>query len=129
MVIADKEVDHHLQTMLLADGLTPYRVFAENRVEVRFLQSHDQLFEGGDDAPREAFCSRAFYIAKFLRDDLDDPISVAEDAKTSPREMATFNKDEVFVGGNVRSADGEEWLQLVKRIPTSSLRSGRALQP
>jgi hypothetical protein len=54
---------------------------------------------------------------------------VAVDAKASPRELATFNKDEVFVGGSVRSADGEEWLELVKRIPASSLRTGSTSYP
>lgn len=54
---------------------------------------------------------------------------VAVDPKASPREMATFNKDELFVGGNVRTADGEEWLELVKRIPTSYLRSSGTPQP
>jgi len=48
---------------------------------------------------------------------------VAVDSKASPREMATYNKDEVFVGGSVRSADGEDWLELVRRVPVSNLRS------
>jgi len=48
---------------------------------------------------------------------------VAVDAKASPREMATFNKDEVFIGGTVRAEDGEDWLELVKRVPVASLRT------
>jgi hypothetical protein len=48
---------------------------------------------------------------------------VAADPKASPRRMASFNKDELFLGGAVLEADGEDWLELVKRVPVGSLRS------
>jgi hypothetical protein len=44
---------------------------------------------------------------------------VAEDPDASPRVIQKFNQDELFVGGNLRTEDGEEWLELTDRVPIS----------
>ncbi len=53
---------------------------------------------------------------------------VAVDPKASPRKMASFNKNELFVGGAILEAEGEDWLELVKRVPVGSLRPNKSLE-
>ena len=47
---------------------------------------------------------------------------VAADPRESPRRISKFNRDELFVGGTLRTEDGEEWLELTGRVPASTLR-------
>jgi hypothetical protein len=47
---------------------------------------------------------------------------VAKDIEASPRVIHTFNRDELFVGGNLRTVDGEDWLELIGRVPSAKVR-------
>jgi hypothetical protein len=52
---------------------------------------------------------------------------VAEDPDASPRVIHKFNRDELFVGGSLRTEDGEEWLELNGRVSTSTARPPQAV--
>jgi hypothetical protein len=47
---------------------------------------------------------------------------VAKDANASPREVQSFNKNEVFRGGQLVDADGDTWLELQERVSTQAAR-------
>ena len=49
---------------------------------------------------------------------------LAKDAKASPRKIASFNKDDIFVGGQlIDEADGCSWLQIADRRPVVAVRA------
>ena len=41
----------------------------------------------------------------------------AKDPNVSPREIAGWNKKEVFVGGELREVKGDIWIEAVRRVP------------
>lgn len=43
-------------------------------------------------------------------------VCVAKDVSAIPREVQSFNKNEVFQGGQLIDADGDTWLELGERI-------------
>lgn len=46
---------------------------------------------------------------------------LAKDPSASPREIKSFNNDEVFVGGDLQTIDGEAWVEVVSRVPASAV--------
>jgi hypothetical protein len=46
----------------------------------------------------------------------------AKDPTAVPREIAGFNDDDVFVGGELFDAGGHTWLELVERKPVDGIR-------
>ena len=45
-----------------------------------------------------------------------------DDPNASPREVDGFNKDDVFVGGELIERDGDSWLEFVDRVDFRSVR-------
>ena len=43
----------------------------------------------------------------------------AKDIDESPREIADWNRKEVFLGGAMRETDGDVWIEIVERVPIS----------
>jgi hypothetical protein len=52
----------------------------------------------------------------------------AEDKDASPRVIAKFNRDDLFVGGKLRTIDGEQWIEHTGKIAASSLRPNKSLE-
>jgi hypothetical protein len=52
----------------------------------------------------------------------------AEDKNASPRVIAKFNREELFVGGKLRTIDGEQWLEHTRKAQASSLRPNTSLE-
>ncbi len=48
---------------------------------------------------------------------------VARDTGASPREVAMFNRDDIFVGGRLVEIDGDYWLERINRLPASALKA------
>jgi hypothetical protein len=48
---------------------------------------------------------------------------VAKDAKARPRSIATFNSDDVFVGGALVDEEGFSWMELAGRRPVDDVRA------
>lgn len=48
---------------------------------------------------------------------------LAKDAKASPREILSFNEDDIFIGGELVDADGCAWLELADRKPILAARA------
>ena len=45
----------------------------------------------------------------------------AKDPNVSPREIAGWNKREVFVGGELREVKGDTWIEAIRRVPISEI--------
>ncbi|AXP04238.1 hypothetical protein DZG01_15065 [Pseudomonas fluorescens] len=45
----------------------------------------------------------------------------AEDKSSSPRKIKSFNREEVFAGGDVIELDGDTWVEMAGRHPAISL--------
>lgn len=45
----------------------------------------------------------------------------AEDPEQEPRNIASFNKREVFTGSSLEKVDGDYWIRIEERIPVKSL--------
>jgi hypothetical protein len=48
---------------------------------------------------------------------------VARDTEASPRQVANFNRDDIFVGGRLIEVDNDCWLERVNRLPVSAIRA------
>jgi hypothetical protein len=46
---------------------------------------------------------------------------LAKDPTASPREILSFNKEDVFIGGSLRNVDGDTWIELASRVPIKSV--------
>ncbi len=46
---------------------------------------------------------------------------LANDKEATPREIQSFNDRQVFVGGDLKEADGDTWVLLADRIDRSKL--------
>ena len=46
---------------------------------------------------------------------------VARDVNASPRQIGSFNRDEVFVGGNIVELDGDWWIQITGQVSVQSV--------
>lgn len=114
---------------------------ADNAVVLRVWQDETRKFDGklhvmitarkwfADDPDNRGNSERLKHVAAIRGGAPSFAIMcVAVDPKASPRKMARFNKDELFVGGAVVEADGEDWLELVKRVPVGSLRSNTSFE-
>lgn len=44
---------------------------------------------------------------------------LAKDPDASPREIKSFNRKEVFVGGQLAEIDGDAWIELAGRVPAN----------
>lgn len=47
----------------------------------------------------------------------------ARDPMATPREIAGFNRDDIFIGGKLLEADGHVWLELADRKPVAVIRA------
>lgn len=46
---------------------------------------------------------------------------LAIDPAQSPREIKSFNKSDVFIGGRLADIDGDTWIELAGRVPVDSV--------
>lgn len=46
---------------------------------------------------------------------------VARDVNASHRKISSFNRDEVFVGGNIVELDGDCWIQITGQVSVQSV--------
>ena len=46
---------------------------------------------------------------------------LADNPEDRPRQIKSYDKNDVFLGGDVREADGDTWLELKERVPIKSL--------
>jgi hypothetical protein len=51
---------------------------------------------------------------------------LAKDVAASPREVASFDRNDVFVGGRLIEVEGNHWLERVARRPGSAVRFASA---
>ncbi len=48
-------------------------------------------------------------------------ICIAKDVHTVPREVKSFNSDELYLGGKLMDYDGNSWLEIVGCVPVQDL--------
>ena len=46
---------------------------------------------------------------------------LAKNPTASPREILSFNREDVFIGGSLRDVDGDTWIHLANRVPIKSV--------
>ncbi|MFJ2288315.1 hypothetical protein ACIOUF_18465 [Pseudomonas iridis] len=49
---------------------------------------------------------------------------LAKDTGASPRDIKSFNKDAIFVGGALKQFDGDWWIELAGKVESFKLMSG-----
>ena len=53
---------------------------------------------------------------------------VAKDPEATPREIASFNKREIFIGGRVIESDGDWWIEMLERKPVGAVSHNQSLE-
>ena len=46
---------------------------------------------------------------------------LVEDPNASPRKIKSFNRNDIFVGGDVIEEDGNSWVELADRVPSTDI--------
>ena len=108
-----------------SDGAVFFRVWQDRKVRLGgktyMMVTHHAAYVGNEGSPgyRErleqlelARAGRPVYLVMCL----------VEDSEARPRTIKSFNKDEVFVGGEIIERDGDLWIELADRVDSRSVR-------
>ena len=107
-----------------SDGAIFLRVWQDQKIRVNsktfMMVSHHAAYVGNEGSPgyRERLqhlellrAGRPVYMIMCL----------VEDSDASPRIIKSFNKNDVFIGGQLIEHDGDTWLELADRIDSRSI--------
>ena len=107
------------------DGAVFLRVWQDQKIRVNnkiyMMVTHHEAYVGNESSPgyRErleqvklAREGRPVYMIMCLVENADD----------SPRKIKSFNRDDVFVGGELIEQSGDTWIELADRVDVFSIK-------
>ncbi|ERT15822.1 hypothetical protein O162_27445 [Pseudomonas putida SJ3] len=108
------------------DGAVFLRVWqdrCETHDGVRYVQL-THLEKYGGDSSNLGYNERRTHV-EMIRDGASCYLvmCLAKDTEASPRDIKSFNKDTIFVGGSLKQFDGEWWVELAGKVASHELMS------
>ncbi|AFK70909.1 hypothetical protein A210_06420 [Pseudomonas putida SJTE-1] len=108
------------------DGAVFLRVWqdrCETHDGVRYVQL-THLEKYGGDGSNFGYNERRTHV-EMIRDGASCYLvmCLAKDTEASPRDIKSFNKDTIFVGGSLKQFDGEWWVELAGKVASHELMS------
>ena len=109
-----------------SDGAVFLRVWREDQKSVddkmnSFVQITDNA-KYANDRYAHGWRERLRHI-ECVRDDKKCYLVMcrAKDSNASPREIAEWDKKNVFIGGELREMNGDTWIEVVRAVPISEM--------
>ncbi len=103
-----------------SDGAVILRVWQDEKVKLdgrHFMKiTHHKSYIGNED--NDGYRERNKH-AELIRNGgkCYMVMCLVKDSKAEPREIKSFNSNDIFVGGEVIDRDGDTWVEFVDRIP------------
>ncbi len=108
-----------------SDGAIFLRVWQDQKVRLDgktyMMVTHHDAYVGNESSPgyrerlQHVSLARAGRPVYMIMCSVDDP-------EASPRKIKSFNKNDVFVGGELIERDGDTWLEFADRVDSWSVR-------
>ena len=108
-----------------ADGAVFLRVWQDQKVRLDgktyMMVTHHDAYVGNKSSP--GYRERLQHV-ELARDGRPTYMimCLVDDPEASPRIIKSFNKDDVFVGGELIEHDGDAWLEFADRVDSRSVR-------